>query len=152
MVRRNLIEQNANNLCTRAGRKCGRFKFQIGHGQNVFHLIPLEQMYSFKKFKVDLQTPPLPQTSYMAYGKSQKLRIWILFLPWSKCIHRNLEGIIIPLKQKLNMIYRPHGHVLVPKWLFWSEMVIFITSSRGWVLKPFNFFIIFFIKCLCCSF
>ena len=67
----------------------------------------------------------LPQTLYIAYGKGQKLKIWILFLPWSKCIHSNLcynnsflKGIIITFKQKLDMIYRPHGPLLSPKWLF----------------------------------
>ena len=37
-------------------------KFQIGHGQNVFHLTPLEQICPFKKIKMGLQALPLPLT------------------------------------------------------------------------------------------
>ena len=66
---------------------------------------PLLNKYTLSKiFEVGLQIPPLPQPSYMAYGKGQKLKIWILFLPWSKCIQSNLKGIIVPFKQKLNVI------------------------------------------------
>ena len=39
------------------------------------------------------------------------------FLPWSKCIHCNLKGIFM-FKLKLDVTYRPHGHVLSLKWLF----------------------------------
>ena len=63
---------------------------------------PLLNKYAlWKNFEVGLQTPPSPQTPYigLTYGKGQKLKIWILFLPWSKCIHSNLEGIIITCKQ-----------------------------------------------------
>ena len=40
----------------------------------MFHLTPSEQMCPLKKFEVGLQTPPLPQTPYIAYGKGQKLK------------------------------------------------------------------------------
>ena len=93
-----------------------------------------------KLFEVDLQTPSLPQTSYMAYGNGQKLKIWILLLPWSKCIHNNPKGIFIPFKQKLNTIYRPHDHVLGPKWLFWSKMLIFVTFGSCGVHKTLQSF------------
>ena len=31
---------------------------------------------------------------YIAYEKGQKLKIWILFLQWSKCIPINLKGTL----------------------------------------------------------
>ena len=49
----------------------GFMPFQIGHGQNVFHLTPLEQICPLKNFEVGLQTPPLPQTPYIAYEKGK---------------------------------------------------------------------------------
>ena len=102
---------------------------------------PLLNKYTLsKKFEVDLQTPPLSLTACMAYGKGQKLKIRILFLPWSKRIHSNLKGIIILFKQKLNIVYRPHCHVLGPKWLFWSKIVIFVTFGCCWVHKILKFF------------
>ena len=62
--------------------------------------------------------PTVISYPYIAYGKDQKWKIWILYLPWSKCIHINLKGIIITFKQKLDVIYRPHGPILSLKWLF----------------------------------
>ena len=57
----------------------GKSKFQIGHCQNLFHLIPLQQICPFKKIEVGLQSPPLPQTPYMTYTigfrKGYKLKI-----------------------------------------------------------------------------
>ena len=81
------------DLWIRAGCKSGRVWFQIGHGQTVFHLTPLEQICYFKSKNKNWswsKTPPSPQIPYMAYGKGQNLKIWILFLPWSKWICRNL--------------------------------------------------------------
>ena len=69
------------------------FQFQIGHGQNVFHLTP----------------------------------------------HSNLKGIIVTFKQKLDVIYRPHGRVLSLKCLK------YIGGLRWrWGLK--THFIFFFFK------
>ena len=49
---------------------------------NCVPLTSLEQKYLFKKFEVDLQTPLLPQTSYMANANGQKWKILILFRFW----------------------------------------------------------------------
>ena len=106
-----------------------------------------------KDFEVGLQTPRPPQTSYIAYGKGQKLKIWILFLflLCSKWIHSNLKWIIIMFKQELNMIYRTHGHVLT---MFKSQMAVlvkngnFVTFGCCGNVKPFKFSI----KCPYCSF
>ena len=102
---------------------------------------PLLNKYALSKiFEVGLQTPPLPQTAYRAYGKGQNLKIRILFLPWSKCIHINQKGIIIPFKQNSDMIYWPHGRVLSLKWLILSKMVIFVTFGHWGVLKTLQIF------------
>ena len=55
-----------------AGHKWGRFKFQIGHGQYVFYLTPRKQIRPLKNFEVGLQTPQVPQTPYVVYGKGKK--------------------------------------------------------------------------------
>ena len=99
----------------------------------------------FKIFEGGLQTPPSPQTPYIAYGKGQKLKIWILFLPWLKCIHSILKGIILTFKQKLDVINRPHCRVLSLKWLFLVKNGNFFTFSCCGVRKkssnfPFNVF------------
>ena len=73
---------------------------------NMCSIWPLLNKYAFfKNFEEGLETPPLPQTPYMVYGEGQKLKFWIFILPWSKSIHINLEGIIVPYKQKFDMIY-----------------------------------------------
>ena len=51
-------------------------------------------------------------------SKVIRFRTTFLLLPWSKCIHSNLKGSIITFKLNLDVIYRPHGHVLSLKWLF----------------------------------
>ena len=85
----------------------------------------------FKKDKVGLQTPPSPQMPYIAYGKDQfKLKIWILFLPWSNCIHNNLKGIIITFKQNLDVIYRPRGCVLKTLSSAGKEVVFYQRKSK----------------------
>ena len=44
-------------------------------------------LWKLFEVQVGLQTPQLPQTPYIAYGKGKKkkMKIWILFLQWSKC-------------------------------------------------------------------
>ena len=85
----------------------------------MFHLTP------FKKIELGLQTLLLPQTPYVSYGIGQNLKILILFLPRSICIHSNLKGIIILFKQKSDVIFSPHGRVLSSKWLILVKMVSF---------------------------
>ena len=87
-----------------------------------------------------LQTSQLPQTSCMTYGKGQQLKIWICFLPWSKCIHSNLNGTIMPFKQKSNIIYRPRGRVSSPKWLLLIKMVILAHFGLSGVRETLQIF------------
>ena len=61
---------------------------------------------------------------FLAYGKGQKLKIWILFLSWSSAFMVTLKGIIIMFKQELNMIYRPVVVLQVPNGCFGQKMVI----------------------------
>ena len=105
---------------TRVGRKWGSVKFQIGHGQNMFHLTLLNKCAFSKKNWSGSSDPTITSDPlFRVHGKDQNLKIWIMFLPWSKCIHSYLKKLVtcIPFKQKLDMIYRPQGHVLIPKWL-----------------------------------
>ena len=94
-----------------------------------------------KYFEVGLQSPLSlsPQTPYTVNGKGQTLKIWILFLPWSKCTHSNLKGIIIIFKQNLDMIYKPRGRILSPKWLFLVKNSNFVTFGCCGDVKPSNF-------------
>ena len=52
-----------NFACT-IGRGINRegFNFKLAMVKNLFHLTPPEQIWSLKKIKVGLQTPPSPQT------------------------------------------------------------------------------------------
>ena len=102
-------------------------------------LTPLEKICPLKNVEVGLQTPLLHQTPYMAYGKGRKLKIWILCLPWSICIHNNLKWIIIQFKQKLDVIYRPYGHVLSLKLLFLVQNGCFCHICHCRYEKPFIF-------------
>ena len=60
-------------MLNRVGHKLGRVQFQIGHGRNVSHMTPLEQICALKIFEVGLQTPPLPKTPIWPMGKA---KIW----------------------------------------------------------------------------
>ena len=51
--------------------------FKIGHGQNVFYLIPLEQISPFKKIEVGLQTPPLSLTPILGVTSDQPFVILV---------------------------------------------------------------------------
>ena len=70
---------------------------KIGHGQNVFHLTPLQQICPSKNLKWVfepnryLRSPTMYSPIASAYGKGQKMKVWILFLQWSKCIPINLK-------------------------------------------------------------
>ena len=80
---------------------------------------------------------------YMTYGKDQKMKIWILFLPWSKWIHSNLRGsgIIVPLNKNWTWsTNKPHGHVLSPKWLFLVKNGNSFTFGCWWVHKTLKTF------------
>ena len=140
-------------------RQCVSMSWAIGRGVNRegfnFKLAmvktcstwPLLNKYALQKI-LNLVFRPhhhLRPPTCIAYEKDQKLKIWILFLPWSKCIHSNLKGIIITFKQKLDVIYRPHGCVLSLKWLFLVKNGIISShlAAVGYV-KPFKFSI----KCL----
>ena len=43
----------------------------------------------------------------LVYGKGQKLKIWILFWPWSKCIHSNRKGIMEKVYFRSQILERP---------------------------------------------
>ena len=75
------------------------FNFKLAMVKTCSTWLLLNKYVLWKIFEVGLQTPSSPQTPYIAYGKGQKLKIWILLLPWSKCIHSNLKGIVIMFKQ-----------------------------------------------------
>ena len=112
---------------------------------------PLLNKYPlWKNFEVGLQTPPSPQTPYIAYEKGQKLEIWILFLAWSKCIHSSLKEIIITFKQKIGSSLHadPMVRFYVPNGCFWSKMVIFSHLAVVGYVKRFKFSI----KCPWCFF
>ena len=79
---------------------------------------PLLNKYALKKIWTWSSDPTVTSDPLYSLWKRQKLKIWILFLPWSKFIHSSLKGIIITFKQNLDVIYRPHGRVLSLKWLF----------------------------------
>ena len=79
-------------LLIRAGANKEGFNFKLAMAKTcstwpLLKNMPLEK----KKIEVDFQTPPLPQTPYIAYGIGQKLKIGILFLQLSKCIPINLK-------------------------------------------------------------
>ena len=114
-----MITFTVQNLWYILGRGVNRegFNFKLAMVKTCSTWAFLNKYALQKKIEVGLQTPPSPQTPYIAYEKGQKLKIWMLFLPWSKCIHRNLKGIIITFK-KLDVIYRPHMCVLYIKWQF----------------------------------
>ena len=99
-----------------------------------------EQICPLKTFWSRSSDPTFTSDPLHILWESQKLEIWILFLPWSKCIHSNLKGIIITFKQKLNVIYRPHGHVLSLKWLFLIKNGNFFTFGCCGVRKTLQIF------------
>ena len=78
------------SLQTWAGHRYGKFEFQLGHGQNVFHLTPLEQSMPLENFEEGLQTTKFPRTStwdvlerqkYLSVGKTN-IENHNLFLQW----------------------------------------------------------------------
>ena len=77
----------------RAGRKKEKVLISNWPWSKSVPLDPSWANMPYKKWS-DVQTSPLPHTSYIiAYGKGKKIKIWILFLLWSKCIPINLYVI-----------------------------------------------------------
>ena len=79
----------------------------------------------------------------MEKAKNRKSEFLLFVLPWSKYIHSNPKGIIILLKQNLDVTYRPHGHVLCHKWLFLVKNGNFSISGSCGVCKSVKISIVF---------
>ena len=60
-------------------------------------------MCPLKKIEVGLQTPPLPQTPYIAYGKGKNWKYFILAVV--KCIPINLKGTLKTFNGKFEGFY-----------------------------------------------
>ena len=116
----------------------------MAKGLKGVHLTPPEQTWPLKNFWnwTSDSTVTFSQTPYKAYGKGQNLDIRIsLWIMVRNAFHRNLKGIIITFKQKLNVIYRGHGRVWSLTWLKnVSKMVIFFTFGCCGVRKAIQIF------------
>ena len=77
-----------------------------------------------KNVEVGLQTPPLPQTHLYSLWKRQKLKIWILFLQWSKYIPINLKGTLKTFNGKFEGYYVPHSSQMWGNCHFWPKTAI----------------------------
>ena len=90
-----------------------------------------------KKKEVCLQTPSLPQTTYIAYGKGKEMKILILFFQWSKCIPSNLKGTPMAFNGIFEGFYVPHSSQMREKIPFWPKQP-FGTYIRTEVYITFN--------------
>ena len=61
---------------------------------------------------------------YSLWEKAKKLKIWILFLQWSKCIPINLKGTPKTLNGKSEEFYVPHHSQMWQNYHFWPKKAI----------------------------
>ena len=105
------------------------------------HLTPLEQICPLEKFEVGLQTPPLPKTPCIAYGKGKKIENLLFILQWSTCIPINLKGTRRAFNGTFEEFYLPHSSQM------WKKLP-FLTKAAIWDLKHEHRVQITFNSCL----
>ena len=87
-------------------------------------LTPLEQICPLEKFWSGSSDPTITSDPLYSLWKRQKLKIWILFLQWSKCIPINLKGTLETFDEKFEGFYVPHRSQMWRNKHFWPKTAI----------------------------
>ena len=103
-------------------------------------LNPSRTNMPFKKHWSESSDPTVTPDPLCSLWKRQKLKIWILFLQWSKCIPINLKGTLKTFNGKFEGVYIPCSSQMWRNYHFWPKTAIWCILTMAKTKFKFSIF------------